>query len=72
MLVRDTPVIVLDEPTTGLDAAACDAVVAALGERLGGRTAIVISHDPAVLAIADRTVRLEAGRIADPALSEAA
>jgi ATP-binding cassette, subfamily B, bacterial len=67
-LVRETPVLVFDEPTTGLDADARHAVVVALCERLAGRTAIVISHDPAVLAIADRTVRLEAGRIAGPGL----
>lgn len=59
-LVRDSAVVVLDEPTTGLDAAARDRVLEALDALLADRTAIVISHDPAVLARADRVVDVRA------------
>jgi len=67
-LIRDTPVLVLDEPTTGLDAAARDRLLGPLGRLMAGRTAILISHDPGVVAHADRVVRVEGGRVveADP------
>ncbi|HEY8581735.1 MAG TPA: ABC transporter ATP-binding protein [Capillimicrobium sp.] len=57
-LVRDSAVIVLDEPTTGLDAASQASVLAAIEELLRHRTTIVISHDPDVVARADRVVEL--------------
>ena len=63
-LVRDTPVLVLDEPTTGLDAAAKALLLGPLRALAAGRTTIVISHDPDVLAWADRVVTIEAGRVA--------
>jgi ATP-binding cassette subfamily B protein len=62
-LVRDTPVLVLDEPTTGLDGAARDRLLGPLATLMEGRTTIIVSHDPAVIARADRVVRLEAGRV---------
>jgi ATP-binding cassette, subfamily B, bacterial len=61
--VRDTPVLVLDEPTTGLDEAARDALLAPLRELTRGRTTIVISHDPAVVGWADRVVELHDGAL---------
>ena len=66
-LVRDTPVLVLDEPTTGLDPEARDAVLGPLTTLMEGRTTILISHDPAVVAHADRVVRVEGGRLASGA-----
>jgi ABC-type multidrug transport system fused ATPase/permease subunit len=69
-LVRDTPVLVLDEPTTGLDGAARDRVLGPLTTLMEGRTTIIVSHDPAVVARADRVIRLEHGRVVadEPAL----
>ena len=66
-LVRDTPVLVLDEPTTGLDAAATAALQAPLRALAAGRTTIIVSHDPAVLDWADRIVRLQDGRLVEAA-----
>ena len=43
-IVRDTPILILDEPTTGLDAAAEYAVVDALERLMKGRTCLVIAH----------------------------
>jgi len=43
-IVRDTPILVLDEPTAGLDAASEQAVVEALDRLMAGRTSIVIAH----------------------------
>ncbi|OYO11115.1 thiol reductant ABC exporter subunit CydD [Enemella evansiae] len=48
--------LVLDEPTAGLDAAAEQAVIEAV--RRSGASALVVSHRDAVLAAADRVVRL--------------
>jgi ATP-binding cassette, subfamily B, bacterial len=62
-LVRDTPVLVLDEPTTGLDADAKAALLDPLRTLAAGRTTIVVSHDPDVLAWADRVVTIADGRI---------
>jgi ABC-type multidrug transport system fused ATPase/permease subunit len=55
-LLRDTPVVVLDEPTTGLDAEAAARVMEPLRSLLRGRTAVVVTHDPALLEWADRIV----------------
>ena len=70
-LLRDTPVVVLDEPTTGLDAVAARAVAAPLRDLLCGRTALVVTHDPELLAAADRTVFLDAGEIVERRRAEA-
>jgi ABC-type multidrug transport system fused ATPase/permease subunit len=59
--VRDAPVLVLDEPTTGLDSAARDRLLEPLRAVTRGRTTIVITHDPAVAAWADRAIELRAG-----------
>jgi ABC-type multidrug transport system fused ATPase/permease subunit len=66
-LVRETPIMILDEPTTGLDAAATEQVLTGLRELMRGKTTVLISHDPQLLESADRVVRLEAGRIVEAA-----
>ena len=51
--------VVLDEPFTGLDAEAKPAVMAYVRERIAGRTALLITHDPAEVAFfGARVVRL--------------
>lgn len=70
-LLRDTPVVVLDEPTTGLDADAARALVAPLRKLLRGRTALVITHDPSLLGVADRTVVLAGGSASNAVAEEA-
>ena len=62
-LLVQRPILLLDEPTEGLDAATEQEVVARLRERTRGQTVLVITHRPACLALADRVVRLEASRI---------
>ena len=71
-LVRDTPVLVLDEPTTGLDEAARERLLGPLGRLMEGRTTIIVSHDPAVVAKADRVIRLHDGAIVEDGLEDAA
>ncbi len=65
VLAMRTPVVVLDEPTTGQDRAGVERLVAVMG-RLGsaGRTVVVVSHDAGfVRRTCGRTVRLAAGRL---------
>ncbi|HEX6026841.1 MAG TPA: ABC transporter ATP-binding protein [Solirubrobacter sp.] len=62
--VRDTPVLILDEPTTALDRAARDRLLEPLRALTRHRTTIVITHDPAVIAWADRAIELREGRLA--------
>jgi ABC-type multidrug transport system fused ATPase/permease subunit len=63
LLIQDAPVVVLDEPTAGLDADTARGVLRALRHMLAGRTVILITHDPVALEFADRVVGLEAGRV---------
>lgn len=62
-LLRDSPIVILDEPTTGLDQRAAAFVLAALRELMEGRTVLMISHDLHRLRDADRIVVLEKGRL---------
>ena len=63
-LLRDPAVLILDEPTTGLDAISEAAVLAGLEELMGGRTTIVITHSPKLMRTGDRVVVLEDGSVA--------
>jgi energy-coupling factor transporter ATP-binding protein EcfA2 len=65
LLAMECPVLVLDEPTAGLDDAGVrtvENVVAA--QHASGRTVIAASHDEAFVArVFGRVLRMEAGRI---------
>ena len=67
-LLRDASLLVLDEPTVHLDAAAATHVAASLDALRGSRTILLATHDPALAAMADRVLRLEAGRVVAPVL----
>jgi len=69
-LLRDASLLVLDEPTVHLDAAAAARVAATVEALRGSRTILLITHDPGLAARADRVLRLEAGRVVAPALAE--
>jgi subfamily B ATP-binding cassette protein MsbA len=43
-IVRNTPILILDEPTAGLDAASEEAVVGALKRLMAGKTSVIIAH----------------------------
>jgi ABC-type multidrug transport system fused ATPase/permease subunit len=64
-LVRNTPVIVLDEPTAALDPQTENALVASLRQAAKGRLVIVIAHRLSTIRKADRIVFLEEGRVVD-------
>ena len=65
VLLRDPPVLVLDEPTTGLDPVSEAQVMAGLSELTQGRTTIIITHSIALARTADRVIVLDEGRIVE-------
>ena len=62
-LLRDPVILLLDEPTTGLDAASEAQLLDGLRTLMEGRTTILVTHSPRLAALADRVVRIESGRV---------
>jgi ATP-binding cassette subfamily C protein CydC len=63
-LLRGFPVLVLDEPTAGVDPAASDALLRDLLGAVGpGHAVVLVSHVEVPDDLVDRTVRLESGRL---------
>lgn len=60
-LLKNAPILILDEPTEGLDALTEQAVTTALEHLLIGRTAIIITHRPKLLTLADQILTLDRG-----------
>ncbi|MGW2410914.1 thiol reductant ABC exporter subunit CydD [Streptomyces tubercidicus] len=56
--LADRPILLLDEPTANLDGATEEAIVSAVRRLAVGRTVLLVVHRPALLAAADRVVRL--------------
>lgn len=52
-VIRDTPILILDEPTTGLDSASEEIVIEALDRLMKNRTTIVIAHHLGTIRNAD-------------------
>ena len=61
--VRDTPILILDEPSTGLDAESTDLVLQALRKLMKGKTTIIISHELNSIRNADKIIVLDNGKI---------
>jgi ABC-type multidrug transport system fused ATPase/permease subunit len=59
-LLRDAPLLILDEPTANLDPASAELVRTAVDRCRQGRTVLVIAHDDELASRADRIVRLGA------------
>ena len=64
-LVRETPIIVLDEPTAALDPKTENALVEALRNTAQGRLVVVIAHRLSTIREADRIIFLEEGQVRD-------
>ncbi|CAG9297386.1 thiol reductant ABC exporter subunit CydC [Celerinatantimonas diazotrophica] len=62
-LLKDAPIVILDEPTEGLDAGTEQQVIQALAKLLQGRTAIIITHRPQLLTLADHHLLIDKGSI---------
>jgi energy-coupling factor transport system ATP-binding protein len=67
VLAMETPVVVLDEPTTGQDRAGVERLVGLMnGLQAHGRTIVVVSHDGRfVRGTCNRALRLAGGRLVD-------
>jgi ATP-binding cassette, subfamily B, bacterial len=64
-MIRDAPVLILDEPTTGLDAKASERLLAPLRRLMTGRTTIVISHHLTTVTDVDQIIYLDHGCITE-------
>jgi ABC-type multidrug transport system fused ATPase/permease subunit len=62
--IRNTPILILDEPTTGLDAESADLVLLALRTLMKGKATIIISHDLNLIRHADTILVVKQGAIA--------
>jgi len=64
-MVKDAPVLVLDEPTAGLDVESGEKVLGPLRKLMSGRTTILISHDLMTVRSATEIILLQNGRVAE-------
>lgn len=64
-ILRDAPVLVLDDALSAVDNETEREIVSAIRARHGRRTTIVIAHRISTLTLADRVVVMERGRIVD-------
>jgi ATP-binding cassette, subfamily B, bacterial len=69
-IVRDSPVLILDEPTAGLDAEAEAVVMRALERLMSGRTTLMIAHKLSTVSRADRIYVLKGGEIIEEGAHE--
>jgi ATP-binding cassette subfamily B protein len=69
-IIRDTPILILDEPSTGLDAAAEKLVFEALDRLMEGRTSIVIAHRLSTIRRAGAIFVVKDGEIAESGIHE--
>ena len=63
VFLHDAPFVLLDEPTSNLDALNEAAVLRALVDNRAGKTVLLVSHRPSAAAIADVTYSVEHGRV---------
>jgi subfamily B ATP-binding cassette protein MsbA len=64
-VIRDTPILILDEPSSGLDAASEELVFEAIDRLIEGRTTIVIAHRFSTIRRANAILVVDDGRIVE-------
>jgi ABC-type multidrug transport system fused ATPase/permease subunit len=64
-MIREAQILILDEPTTGLDAGSGERIMRPLETLMGAQTTIVVSHNLVTAGRADRIVVLEDGKIVE-------
>src|SRR2546429_1577058 len=69
-IIRNAPILVLDEPSAGLDSASEKLVFDALGNLMTGKTSIVIAHRLATVRRADIIFVIDPGRIVEQGTHE--
>jgi ATP-binding cassette, subfamily B, bacterial len=69
-MLRESPILILDEPQSGLDAEAAGAVEDNWRALTGGRTTFVIAHELRLVSSVDRILVIEDGRVAQDGFHE--
>ncbi|MEO8824083.1 MAG: ATP-binding cassette domain-containing protein, partial [Ginsengibacter sp.] len=69
-LVRDSPILILDEPTSSLDTESEKTVMEALENLMLGRTVIIIAHRLSTIRNVDKIIVLANGKIAEEGTHE--
>jgi ABC-type multidrug transport system fused ATPase/permease subunit len=69
-LIRDNPILILDEPTAALDAESEQLVIQALERLMKGRTVITIAHRLSTLRNADKIIVIKDGVVAEDGTQE--
>jgi len=69
-MLRESPILILDEPQSGLDAEAASAVEDNWRVLTGGRTTFVIAHELRLVRSVDRILVIEDGRVAQDGTHE--
>jgi subfamily B ATP-binding cassette protein MsbA len=64
-IIRDAPILILDEPLTGLDAASESLVLDALRQLMRGKTTIIIAHNLSTVQHADMIFVVDHGRVCE-------
>lgn len=62
-ILKDAPILILDEPTESLDAATERAVLVGLRRFMRGRTTLLLTHRQAPLALSERVIALDAATV---------
>jgi ATP-binding cassette subfamily C protein/ATP-binding cassette subfamily C protein LapB len=62
-LLRDAPILLLDEPVTGLDDACAKAFTDVIASRRGRCTILMATHRPSHIRLADRVLRIRDGQV---------
>ena len=63
--LKDAPLLILDEPTSSVDARTEATILEAMDRLMRGRTAFLITHRPSALTACDVQLRLERGRLVE-------
>ena len=69
-LIRNNPILILDEPTAALDAESEDLVIQALDRLMEGRTVITIAHRLSTLRNADKIIVIKDGVVTEDGTHE--
>jgi len=62
-LVRKAPVIMMDEPSSAMDSNSENGLISRLKKELEGRTLLMVTHRPSLLALVDRIIVMDQGKI---------
>ena len=67
-MIKAAPIVIMDEPMTGLDEKTEDAVRTALAHLIKDKTCILITHEPSTAKLANRIIEIrEGGLVTVPA-----